>query len=129
MKVLGKTPRYFRAPFGNINNGNINLLTQARYKVVHWDVDSEDANGVTLEQAKANIRTGLATGDRHIVLDHETSKTIAQQLVPWFIATYKDKFRWVTVAECLGDTATPYMIAQTLDATDTCTDDDRSGSL
>lgn len=66
----------------------------------------------------------------HIVLDHEPIQTTAEQLVPWFIENFKDKYKWVTVAECLGETESPYMVVKKLDeTTNTCSDKDVKGYL
>ncbi|KAJ3173443.1 Carbohydrate esterase 4 protein [Geranomyces variabilis] len=129
MKILGFSPRYFRAPYGSITTAATNIINTMGMRHILWDVDSEDANGVTEATAQANIVSGLADGkDMHIILDHETISTTAATIVPWFIKTYGSKFKFVTVAECLGDTANAYMTVPTLDTSTTCIQSDLSGS-
>ncbi|KAI8591125.1 hypothetical protein BDZ88DRAFT_412424 [Geranomyces variabilis] len=130
MKILGFSPRYFRAPYGSITTAATNVLNTLGLRHILWDVDSEDANGVTEATAQTNIASGLADGSAmHIILDHETIATTAATLVPWFIKTYGSKYKFVTVAECLGDSANAYMTVPTLDTSTTCVNGDLTGSL
>lgn len=100
------------------------------YKVVNWDSDSADANGVTTAQAQANLVAAMSDGkDKHIVLDHETVKGTVDTIVPWFIQNYGNKFKWVTVAECLGDTESPYVRVPLIDQTTRTCGADTTGSL
>ncbi|KAJ3042737.1 Carbohydrate esterase 4 protein [Rhizophlyctis rosea] len=130
MKLIGMTPTYFRPPFGSYNTQNTNLIMNTLgYRFIVWDTDSGDSSGYTVAQSEAALASSLGSGDQHIVLDHETHQETVQQIVPWIIKNYGSKYRWVTVAECLGDTSYPYMIVPTLDNGRTCSESDRSGSL
>ncbi|TPX60957.1 hypothetical protein PhCBS80983_g01452 [Powellomyces hirtus] len=128
MKIIGFAPRYFRPPYGSYNAANLAVLNSLGIRTVNWDVDSGDANGITEATAKTNLATGLKTGLNHIVLSHETPSFIINE-VKYFIANFKNKAQWVTVAECLGDTASPYFIVPVLDSSSTCTTDDLKGSV
>ncbi|KAJ3014295.1 Carbohydrate esterase 4 protein [Thoreauomyces humboldtii] len=129
MKILGFVPRYFRHPYGSYTTANVQQINALGYRQVIWDVDSQDADGATVATSESNIKTGLADGGPHIVLDHETVTTTSTTVVPWFISQYATKFNWVTVAECLGDTANNYMTTSTIDTSTTCVNSDLTGSL
>ncbi|KAI8816578.1 uncharacterized protein EV422DRAFT_279422 [Fimicolochytrium jonesii] len=101
MKILGMAPTYMRPPFGSTNPAAVAQLSNLGYHVINWDSSSEDANGASVEQSKQYLTNDMAKGAT-IVLNHSVVKTTVTTLTPWFIQNYKNKYKWVTVAECLG---------------------------
>jgi len=109
-KILGQVPTYFRPPYGSYNQNSLNVLQSRGYLYsVTWDVDSQDADGVTVAVAMNNLQTELPLPGNHIVLDHETQPYTISTLVPYLINYVKtNNLQAVTVAECLGDKYSPY---------------------
>jgi len=126
-KILGQIPTYFRPPYGDYNSDSLAVLAQRNYiYVVTWDVDSQDADGVTVAVALQNLETELPEAGVHIVLDHETQPYTISTLIPYLISYVQaNGLHAVTVAECLGDKFSPYRPTGTgafgvQDATWTC---------
>ncbi|KAI8919445.1 hypothetical protein DFJ77DRAFT_454269 [Powellomyces hirtus] len=132
MRIAGMTPRYFRAPFGAINAANIKQLSEAGYTITHWNVDSKDSmDGSNGAKSIENLKSDLARVTKGVLmLNHETKVDTAKMVVPWLIKNYKNTYKWVTVAECLGDKTNPYMIVPELpNVPSTCSASDVTGSL
>ncbi|KAI9017009.1 chitin deacetylase-like protein [Gaertneriomyces semiglobifer] len=124
MKILGYAPRYMRPPYGAMTDARLAQLSKLGQRVIHWDSSSEDANGYSVEQSKTALTRDINNGGT-IILNHNVKETTVKQLVPWFIKTFGKKYKWVTVAECLGDKE-PYAKVPTLDASNTCAAPDGS---
>jgi len=111
-KILGVTPTYFRPPYGNYNQAALNTLTSNNYRyAVLWDIDSGDSDGYSVSQSTAAISNAFAsTGNNyHIILNHDTYGNTISGIVPWLLNFIKSKgLQAVTVAECLGDSYSPY---------------------
>jgi peptidoglycan/xylan/chitin deacetylase (PgdA/CDA1 family) len=108
---LGFAPRYMRPPFGLTNSETLQILGNLGYKVVIWNIDSNDwlYDNPTQQMAEIApiVNAANSTRDSFILLDHDT-KTTTEQWVEMLIPYLKSKgYDLVTVAECLGDTA-PY---------------------
>eukprot|EP00834_Sanchytrium_tribonematis_P003172 NODE_115_length_18417_cov_0.666012.p4 type:complete len:399 gc:universal NODE_115_length_18417_cov_0.666012:7108-5912(-) len=112
----GKTPRFFRPPYGDSNSETIGIWNQLGLKTVNWSIDTEDATnigaGKTVAQAQTlalnNIKAGLASDSvgGHIVLCHDIHK-VCSGIIPQIKKLFTDKgYKFVKLSECLG--VTPY---------------------
>lgn len=67
-QTIGVHPRFFRPPYGAMNQLVISELITLHYKVLFWDVDSLDWSGLTAEQVEANVLSHVQPGS--IILMH-----------------------------------------------------------
>ncbi|MBW0503710.1 hypothetical protein O181_043425 [Austropuccinia psidii MF-1] len=104
IKILGIKPRYFRPPYGDINDQNIRVLKSRGYKIINWSFDSQDSIGATPQQSKAYYdKLAKSYPQPQIALNHETYQTTASQVIPHAIDVLtKAGYRLVSVSECLG---------------------------
>jgi peptidoglycan/xylan/chitin deacetylase (PgdA/CDA1 family) len=112
--VIGKNPLYMRPPAGSYDTNTLNTLGGLGYKIILWDIDSNDwryseVSSLSKEQAnyKSVIEKDSTTKPHgHIALHHDVYKKTAEKLVPWVISYIKSKknYKFVSVAECLGNT-------------------------
>ncbi|KAJ3160775.1 Carbohydrate esterase 4 protein [Geranomyces variabilis] len=135
MRVVGKAPRYFRPPKGEISQAQIKQISALGYKIINWSVDTEDSLGATVKRSEQILKKELDTVNQQhpVILNHEVLGPTVKKVIPWFIENYAKKFNWVTVAECLGDKSSPYMTVPTLAAANgggpVCTEKNKFGSF
>lgn len=112
MKIIGKAPGHMRLPFGDHNETVLKVLNKLKYKVVGWNLDTKDTehNGKKSFPAYQDF-VGKASSkkDSIISLQHDFVKNSSLQL-PLKVIPYMKKrgYRFVTVAECIGDKAGAY---------------------
>jgi peptidoglycan/xylan/chitin deacetylase (PgdA/CDA1 family) len=107
-KIIGAIPTYFRPPYGNQNQANLNVLQQNGFTTsVLWSLDSGDSTGASVSQSEQTYNSSPKIP--HIALNHETHQSTDTQLTPFIISWAQQRgLRMVTVAECLGD-GSPYL--------------------
>ncbi|TVX93143.1 polysaccharide deacetylase family protein [Paenibacillus agilis] len=66
--IIGYKPRYFRPPFGEITEEQLQWAGKHGYMVVNWDVDSNDWRGIPAAVMENNIMNEVSPGS--IVLQH-----------------------------------------------------------
>ncbi|KAL0091251.1 chitin deacetylase [Phycomyces blakesleeanus] len=107
-KAIGKKPTYMRPPSGVTDATSLQALGDLGYKVVLWDIDTNDwkTHSLTAEKAEFANVMGKETGTPkkgHISLMHDVHEQTVKELVPWAVPYIKSKkYKFVTVAECLG---------------------------
>ncbi|KAI5474902.1 carbohydrate esterase family 4 protein [Pseudohyphozyma bogoriensis] len=111
-KILGIKPKYFRPPYGNINDTVTGWLAARGYEVITWNFDSGDSDGATAEESVASYEALYSSFPApYIPLNHETYATTGDTVVPTVVPELLAAgWKIVTVAECLGDTS-PYQYA------------------
>lgn len=110
--ILGVKPTYMRPPNGAAGGNVVPTLSGMGYRVVNWDVDTEDWNNVPVSTSQQKIRNAGTSGNGHIVLMHETIRSTIDQLVPWVLDyAQQNGLELVTVADCLGDAGGEYTLA------------------
>jgi len=115
-KVAGVRPKYFRAPLGHCDDECIKYIESLGYKIIQWDLDTKDWDykykGLTKTQQSAKrVEESKKILKKHwdekkknyLVLMHDPYKHTVKELVPWLIKNAPSKYKFVTVAECLGD--------------------------
>jgi len=114
--VCGVTPKYFRPPFGDIDNRIRALLKEMGYTAVIWDIDSNDwqlapIGTKTVADVDALFAQWIADNKKaangHVLLEHDVynaSVVEAIKQLPNIQANWKP----VPVASCVND-AHPYV--------------------
>ncbi|KAF9919502.1 hypothetical protein FBU30_010936 [Linnemannia zychae] len=101
--IIGVRPVYMRPPYGALNDVALDYLNRNGYKIVTWNVDTNDW------AHPGDIRTSLsaytsAGRSGFIALEHDTHESTVNILVPQIIQYAKHRgWKLVTVGECLGD--------------------------
>ncbi|GAA5917816.1 hypothetical protein JCM8208_000398 [Rhodotorula glutinis] len=104
-KIIGAKPRFFRPPYGAVNDAQVKVLQQRGYTVVNWNFDSGDTSGKSASDSIAAYRK-LSYPTSYIALNHETYKTTVDQVIPAVVPALKAKgYKLVSMAECLGQSA------------------------
>lgn len=67
-RIAGIRPTLFRPPYGAMNQDVINLVLSLGYRILYWDVDSLDWEGITARQVAANVLAHTRAGS--IILMH-----------------------------------------------------------
>lgn len=87
-EIIGTSPLYFRAPFGEYDNGLINALNERQTQCIQWSIDSLDWKGLTGKEIADRVSSKIKSGD--IVLFHNNSEHILDAL-PLIMLTLKNK--------------------------------------
>ncbi|GJJ76722.1 peptidoglycan-N-acetylglucosamine deacetylase [Entomortierella parvispora] len=109
LKIIGKRPVYMRPPYGNTSPESLEYLGSAGYKVVNWNVDTNDwqhpltfANNVA--PYKVALQDPTAPGKGFISLQHDAEQGTAEVLSKLAIEYVLSKgFQIMPVGACLGD--------------------------
>jgi len=110
-KATGYRPKYFRAPKGDIGADTVKFFEDLGYKVIQWDTDTNDWDFKTIgAEARVKLVKEFLTKEfaekreSYLVLMHDVNDHTVHQIVPWIIENAPfDQYKFVTVAECLGD--------------------------
>ncbi|RUS35481.1 hypothetical protein BC938DRAFT_482917 [Jimgerdemannia flammicorona] len=114
-EVCGVIPKYFRPPYGDVDDRIRGLLTQMGYKNVIWDLDTNDwdlppGGKLTVDKVDASFAGWIANAPKdttgHICLEHELYNSTVSEAIKW-LPKLQSAFTVKTVADCLGD-ANPY---------------------
>ena len=127
-RVTGDRPRYFRAPKGHCYEECQANLDQWGYKLIQWDVDTKDwdLEGSGSEQKRIEDSINILKEkfskekESYLILMHDTENYTVSDIAPWIIekSGMKEKgYRFVTVAECLGDKHGMYISGKIYDNT------------
>lgn len=96
VELTGKTPKFFRAPFGDYNNALMSVLEQKSMIGIQWDVDSLDWKGLSGQDIAK--RTSKAKSGS-IILCHNNSDNILDA-IPLIISNLQNQgYKLVTMSE------------------------------
>jgi peptidoglycan/xylan/chitin deacetylase (PgdA/CDA1 family) len=123
-KATGDRPRYFRAPKGHCDDTCQSSLEEWDYRLIQWDTDTNDWNyekSGSFEQRVVDSIDFLKKEfekekSSYLILMHDTQNYTVREIAPWIIekSGMKEKgYRFVTVAECLGDKEHMYRSGKT----------------
>ncbi|KAK1751271.1 carbohydrate esterase [Echria macrotheca] len=108
--VVGKTPTYFRPPYGSCNAACLADMASMGYHVINFDLDTKDYENRTpdlIGNSMSLFADAIGAGgpsDSFLVLAHDVHEQTAVSLVPYMLDKIKQKgYQAVTVGECLGD--------------------------
>jgi peptidoglycan/xylan/chitin deacetylase (PgdA/CDA1 family) len=103
-KVTGKTPRYFRPPYGEADERIVNLAASAGLVTVQYDIASGDPDPNLSPQRIARIILRDAKGGSIIVFHMNKNGVHTAEVLPNIIEGLRKKgFRLVTVGEMLRE--------------------------
>lgn len=107
-EIIGYKPRFYRPPFGEINEEQLKWAGDHGYLVVNWDVDSNDWRGLNAKDVYNNVMSAVRPGS--IVLHHAGGSKQNGYLqgtlkaLPSIIKQLKQqRYHFVTVPELLHD--------------------------
>jgi len=123
-KVTGDRPRYFRAPKGHCDEKCQAALDEWDYRLIQWDSDTKDwdleTSGTTEQRVEDSIeflkKVFAEEKDSYLILMHDSQNYTVGDIAPWIIekSGMKEKgYKFVTVAECLGDKKGMYRSGKT----------------
>ena len=87
-ELTGKTPAFFRPPFGDYNNSLLEVVESKGMIGVQWSVDSLDWQGKSATEILSRVSKGVKNGS--IILFHNNSDNILEAL-PLVIANLKNQ--------------------------------------
>jgi len=110
-ECVGYRPKYFRPPKGECNEECIKHFEELGYHVIEWDTDTNDWNlEMGVEERIAEVKRFLTEEwekerENYLILMHDVYDSTVNHIVPWILEHAPfDKYKFVTVAQCLGDT-------------------------
>jgi len=123
-KVTGDRPRYFRAPKGHCDEECQAALDEWDYRLIQWDSDTNDWDLKTSGSIEQRVQDSIEflkgkfaeEKDSYLILMHDSQNYTVRDIAPWIIekSGMKEKgYRFVTVAECLGDKSGMYRSGKT----------------
>ncbi|KAG9041873.1 Carbohydrate esterase 4 protein, partial [Tulasnella sp. UAMH 9824] len=114
-KILGVKPAYVRPPYGSYNQASREVAASNGQSIVIWDFDSGDTTTATVQQIKDSYKAIANKKPKNILtLNHETHETSAKEVLTYALQTLKAKgYKFVTVAECLGNPKPAYSMKMT----------------
>jgi len=132
-KVTGDRPHYFRAPKGNCDEQCEAILNERGYRTIKWDVDPSDWDNETSGSEQQRVIDSInilqqvfaENRDNYLILLHDTEAFTVSQILPWIIeesGMQEKGYRFVTVAECLGEKEYMYTSGKTYQRADVITD-------
>ncbi|KAF9973267.1 chitin deacetylase [Actinomortierella ambigua] len=110
-EVCGVTTRYFRPPYGDVDNRIRGLLDAMGYTNVIWDYDTDDwqmppGGSRTESQVDADFSKWIAAAPNdttgHIVLEHELYQTTVDAAIK-NLPNVQKTWKTVPVAACMND--------------------------
>lgn len=105
-KVVKVRPRFFRPPYGALNDQVIEVVIELEYKILFWNVDSLDWSGITAQQVEANVLGHARPGA--IILFHsaggrgESLEDTVRALPKIVNALRKEGYSFLTVPKLLN---------------------------
>ncbi|MEG1662603.1 MAG: polysaccharide deacetylase family protein [Clostridia bacterium] len=98
--LTGKSPKYFRAPFGDYNNKLMTVVDEMNMVGVQWSIDSLDWKGLSSKQIYDRIIPKAKSGD--IILFHNNSEHILEALPIVLTALKNQGFKFVKLSELVA---------------------------
>jgi len=112
--AIGKIPRYMRCPYGNYNDNVLKVLATQNLRHTHWTMDTMDwenrdaATIIGLIDSYLNTVTTSSPGS--IILLHDIYDETAAAVGPIIDIIRAKGFELVTVAECMNDKDSAYIV-------------------
>jgi peptidoglycan/xylan/chitin deacetylase (PgdA/CDA1 family) len=109
-QIIGVRPTYMRPPFGAINHKVLNVLKQLNYRVVLWNVDTNDWRAPDNVDHAIRAMKKQFVNIPSIVLAHSTVPATAHSFVKPVVEYFRSRgYKLVRLDECLGDTSDAYV--------------------
>lgn len=110
LNIIGARPVYMRPPYGSTNPAALDYLGSQGYKVINWNVDTNDWQHpldfkANLDAYKVALQSLTAPGKGFISLQHDAEQGTAEVWSKMAIEYVISKgFNVMPVGTCLGDT-------------------------
>ena len=95
--LTGKTPQFFRAPFGDYANNLMTCIEDLNMIGIQWSIDSLDWKGLGVKEITERVVPKAKSGD--IVLFHNNSDHVLDVLPVILDALRNKGFRFVSLSE------------------------------
>lgn len=104
-ETVGLRPRFFRPPYGDLNDAVAHQAQDRGYEIVLWDVDSVDWSGIPGPHIAANVLPRLQSG---AILLHHSAGNVAGTVdaLPYLIEVAQAiGYQFVRLDEIMGTPA------------------------
>ena len=103
-QVIGVTPKFFRPPYGDIDDRVRAILKSLGLHIIMWDVDSQDGNDGGASQTTAQNFADQIAQSRNgsISLEHDLYDDQVNQLGEALTAIYDGEYTVKRLDNCLG---------------------------
>lgn len=102
-RLISRRPRHFRPPYGALNSNVQTLLSSWGYKVITWNLDTNDWRTPDTAPNVTAVFNGV-NPMRKIVLMHDTLQYTVEPFTQNLINFIRQRgLNMLTVAECLGE--------------------------
>lgn len=98
-KLTGKTPIFFRAPYGDYDNATISTADTLNMKTIQWDIDSLDWKDLIAADITKRVLKNVKPGS--IMLFHNGAKHTPEALPMIIEQLQKDGYTLVTLDEMI----------------------------
>lgn len=103
VKAGGKEPRWFRPPYGSTSDRLAQLAAAKGYRVVSWNVDSQDWTNKDATAVVNQVVSGVKPGAIVLLHDGGGDRSNTVGALPRIIQTLKDQgYKFVTLDELVG---------------------------
>lgn len=104
-QTIGLTPRLFRPPYGDIDDKLTSRIDEMDYRIVLWDVDSEDWSGIPSTKIVANVVSRLK--EKAILLHHSAGNVQGTvEALPYLIEVARSLgYEFVGLDELIDESA------------------------
>jgi polysaccharide deacetylase family sporulation protein PdaB len=99
MKLTGKKPALFRAPYGDYDNSVIAAARDSGHFCIQWSVDSLDWRGITADKITARVLSKVKPGD--IILFHNAALHTPEALPGIIESLQKQGYSIVPVSQLI----------------------------
>lgn len=104
--TTGYRPAFFRSPYGALDEETLKIVAGKGYKIISWNIDSLDWQGLSAKEVKNNVLSAVVEGS--IILQHsaggrneDLSGTV--EALSEIVTQLKGQgYQFVTVDELLG---------------------------
>ncbi|KAG0369617.1 hypothetical protein BC939DRAFT_457368 [Gamsiella multidivaricata] len=111
LSILGVRPVYMRPPYGNTSPAALSWMAEHGYKVINWNVDTDDWQHPTnykadFEGYRKALQDPSSKNKSFISLQHDAEQGTAQVFAKLAVEYVLSKgFNIMPVGACLGDTS------------------------
>ncbi|BFI31937.1 peptidoglycan-N-acetylglucosamine deacetylase [Marchantia polymorpha subsp. ruderalis] len=111
-QLIGVRPRYFRAPYGEVDSDVVGVLEGRGYNLINWNLDPRDWESrnetLILESIADQLAVGSPANDSWIDVKHDTVPATVYGLEKIVRLIQSKGYKIVPLPECVGDTKSPY---------------------
>ncbi|KAG8908910.1 Carbohydrate esterase 4 protein [Tulasnella sp. 403] len=104
-QIIGHVPRFVRPPKGVYNDQVRSVVYKNKQSIVLWDFDSHDDSLTPYKSEQQYVKLAEAKPKNALTLNHEILATSKQILSSALKTLEKAGYKFVTVADCLGEKA------------------------